>query len=298
MRSGYFGGKLIISEVENCRNRNIKVWICWIGIRTAQEETRSSAFPPFSSWRIWNALRSAVRPPPLTASAALLQDGGSASIHFLLMCLSTFIVSAALRAADRQPSLQVCLLPSRLYLTAVKGDVLGGVLLCFSTFFLSLRADPIQRWMWSSITDVELSLSQRTTFLPCLPAKTDPLSDIKANYYPRWFTDELYRARLVASKGWSRLGFVLRRLDLCKVGELKRTRLGRLRWQRQQVLQTLRVDSHFHAGAWFYRVGKVEGFRTGSCSTFIWIWLSIGFFNLNWTAPGNVSRRRSVWFVS
>lgn len=148
-----------------------------------------------------------------------------------------------------------------------------------------------QRWLQRSPTWSSVCGSAHHFFSP---AKDVPRSAINANYGSGTFAPASPIVQLRVRISWSRFGFALRRWDLCKVGDPRRTRLCWLRCEEQQVLQTVPVRSCFHVESLFYRVWIFGVMGIGWQVGFRWTWPDVGFINLTWIAPVNVPGRQTV----
>lgn len=154
-RSGYFGGKVIGAEVGAYPSLKRTTGLFWGGradTYAAHQRGRSEEFKA----HVWNAVRSAVRSPPLTASAACFK---MAARLLFIFCWSppNFHCLFASRPVDFQPSLQVGPVRYRLELTGADGGVWA------SLFRVSLRCR--SSGGCAAITDVEPCVSAHHFFL-------------------------------------------------------------------------------------------------------------------------------------
>lgn len=138
-RSGYFGGKVVGARVRTFPSRSRRTGISWIPIayaRSAQAaRKRGVLFAHLKCAPVRRALSAT------DSVCSLLQDGGSAPIHFLLIASQ---LSLSIRIKTRRFPAEP---PGRSYSISSltnggRRRGLGPVLLCFSYV-------PIQRWMWS-----------------------------------------------------------------------------------------------------------------------------------------------------
>lgn len=230
-RSGYFGGKVIGAGV-----RAFPSWIQTTEFAWSRGSNRQRAYKRREKEEFWLAhLKCAPVCRALSATdsvCSLLQDGGSAPIHFLLIASQ---LSLSIRHKTQRSQ------TSPLGTSSSISSLTNG---CTRR---RLEASAVRFSAWRSSGGcgaLNGGCSNHRRGALCVSARgcsaiKVPSTYIKVNLAHHTRNIASRGLRLRVCKGWMQFSSATACLDLCKVGDPSRTWPWRLRHWQQQVLQTV-----------------------------------------------------------